>query len=157
MKEKKGRTVSFIWYHNRSQRGGMCCSRCGMAEKIGKEHGVAELIVRLPFERRHWVSLRSVRTDIKKVTSEFRLEMKKIRAWFNICDFSSVYKELKNAFTTWKYLNPEMSSDHLWNNKNKESSAMLATEYANMLTMTMTTCWCLQGNVCHVHPINLAC
>lgn len=41
--KKDERTVSFIWYHNRSQRGGVCCSRCGMAEKIGKEHGVAEI------------------------------------------------------------------------------------------------------------------
>lgn len=40
---KKKRIVSFIWYHNRFQRGRMCWSRCGMAEKIREEHGVAKI------------------------------------------------------------------------------------------------------------------
>lgn len=41
--EKKKRIVSFIWCNNGSQRGGMCCSRCGMAEKIEEERSVTKI------------------------------------------------------------------------------------------------------------------
>lgn len=42
-KRERERVASFIWYHNRSLRGRMCCGGCGMAEKIREEHGVAEI------------------------------------------------------------------------------------------------------------------
>lgn len=96
--------------------GGMCCSRCGMAEKIGKEHGVAE-INRLAAVWKASMSFSPLNLiDIEKLTSELRWGMKKnqgrILTSLTYHQFErKIYEELKNAFTIWKCLNLGISSD----------------------------------------------